>query len=438
MIERYNCNEISDIWSEHNKFKTFLEVELALTEALEGKVIPAGISQTIREKAKIDPDRIKEIEKETKHDVIAFCSSITENLPKDISKYFHFGCTSSDIIDTATSLQIKRSVQLIQKQLKRLTQSLMKRAEETKHTICMGRSHGMNAEPMSFANKFLSFYCEFSRRLDDINNFLDKEITGQLSGAVGNYTVITPEIEKDALSKLKLNTEPVSSQIIPRDRIMKLITLTSMIASAVERVSVEIRHLHHSDLGEVFEGFSKGQKGSSTMPHKKNPISAENLTGISRVIRSHLSIAIENNVLWHERDISHSSAERMMLPDNLGLTFYALRRLTNTIENLVINTDKIQSKVFDNFSYLSSYILHKLINENDGSREELYAVVQSASFNAKTTQEFIEEIKSSKLCKESELNHLMTIEETTIRNIYLNHINAIFDRVKEKYSQSIR
>ena len=191
MISRYDSPEISDIWSDFNKFRTYLEVELALIEALEGRRIPKGVSLTIREKSNIDPERISEIEKTTKHDVIAFCTSITENLPKDISKYFHFGCTSSDIIDTATNLQIKKSVELIQKQLKKLNDSLLRKADETKHTICMGRSHGMNAEPMSFGIKFLSAYSEFSRRYDDLESFLSNDITGQLSGAVGNYTVLT-------------------------------------------------------------------------------------------------------------------------------------------------------------------------------------------------------------------------------------------------------
>ncbi len=320
MIERYDCPEISDIWNEYNKFKTYLDVELALTKALEGKRIPQGVSTTIMEKAKIDPKRINEIEKTTRHDVIAFCTSITENLPKDISKYFHFGCTSSDIIDTATTLQIKKSALLIHKQLKAVCSTLLSKAEETKHIICMGRSHGMNAEPMSFGLKFLSAFAEFSRRYRELDYYIEKDLTGQLSGAVGNYTVITPEIEKEAIESLGLNVEPVSTQIIPRDRILKLISITAQIASAIERLVKEIRHLHHSDLNEVYEGFSKGQKGSSTMPHKKNPISSENLTGMARVIRSHLTIAHENNTLWHERDISHSSAERMFLPDNLGLT----------------------------------------------------------------------------------------------------------------------
>lgn len=433
MIERYDSPEISDIWAPYSKFKTYLDVELALVKALEGKRIPEGIAQAIKDKAKISPERINEIEKTTKHDIIAFCTSITENLPNEISKYFHFGCTSSDIIDTATTLQIKKSVELIQKQLKKLLAALLQQAENSKHTICMGRSHGMNAEPMSFGSKFLSFYAEIGRRLKEIESFIEHDLTGQLSGAVGNYTVLSPTIEKEAIESLGLKVEAVSTQVIPRDRIIKLISITSMIASSMERIAVEIRHLHHSDVQELYEGFSKGQKGSSTMPHKKNPISGENITGIARVIRSHLSVAHENNALWHERDISHSSAERIVLPDNLGLTFYSLRRLTSTIENLVINTDHIQKKVMDSFNYLSSFVLHKLIEENDQTREDLYKLVQEASFESKTIVQFKEALEKSPLTKESDLSILSSLNDTTLRNIYLKHIDAVYSRVKSQY-----
>jgi adenylosuccinate lyase len=435
MIERYDSPEISDIWSDQNKFKTYLDVELALIKALEGVRIPEGISQTIKSKAVISPERIREIEKTTKHDVIAFCSSITENLPPEISKYFHFGCTSSDIIDTGTTLQIKKSVELIQKQLRKLNTALLTQAENTKHIICMGRSHGMNAEPMSFGSKFLSFYAELSRRLKEIDSFLEWDVTGQLSGAVGNYTVLTPEIEKQAVESLGLRVEPISTQIIPRDRITKIISITAMIASSMERVATEIRLLHHSDIGELNEGFASGQKGSSTMPHKKNPISGENITGITRVIRSHLTICHENNSLWHERDISHSSAERILLPDNFGLTFYALRRLTSTVENLVINTDHIQQKVSSQYQYLSSYILHKLIEDNPHTREDIYQLVQKASFESKDIESFKASLEESPITSESNLNFLAALDETNLKKIYLKHIDKVFERVKSSYEQ---
>lgn len=433
MIERYESPEIADIWKDFNKFKTFLDVELALLKALEGKRIPKGIVESVSQKAKINPERIKEIETITKHDVIAFCTSITENLPPEISKFFHFGCTSSDIIDTATTLQIKKSVSLILKQLHKLLDNLIRKADETKHIISMGRSHGMNAEPFSFGQKFLAAYTELFRRYNDLTHFYEHDLTGQLSGAVGNYTVLTPEIEKEAIESLGLKVESVSSQVIPRDRIAKLVSINALIASALERLAVELRLLHHSDINEIHEGFAKGQKGSSTMPHKKNPISAENLTGISRIIKSHLMIAHENIPLWHERDISHSSAERIMLPDNLGLVFYAIRRMSSTTENLVINKDTIQEKVFKNYSYLSSFILHKLIEENDNSREEIYSIIQEASFESKDVKDFISKIKDSGKFKNTDLSGLEIHDETVLRNTYLAHVDKVFDRVKKEY-----
>lgn len=428
MIERYDSPEISEIWKDYNKFSTYLSVELALVKALEGKLIPDGIHDLIKGKAKIDPERIKEIEKVTKHDVIAFCTSITENIPSEVSKYFHFGCTSSDIIDTATNIQIKQSVDLIHKKLKKLLDALEKKAQETKYLICMGRSHGMNAEPMSFGQKFLSYYAELNRRYDELTDYLENEITGQISGAVGNYTVLSTEIEKEAIESLGLKVEPISSQVIPRDRIAKLISINSLIASALERIAVEIRHLHHSDMGEVFEGFSKGQKGSSIMPHKKNPISGENISGLARVIRSHLTIAHENIPLWHERDISHSSAERMMLPDNLGLTFYAINRMTSTIENLVINEDHIKYKVYDNYTYLTSYLLHQIIPQYDGPREDIYPLLQKAAFEAKNRKEFFEMIKNEKTLSNIEFKEANFENENELKDIYLNEVDNLFKR----------
>ncbi|MEX0798946.1 MAG: adenylosuccinate lyase [Bacteriovoracaceae bacterium] len=433
MIERYDCAEISEIWKDHNKFSTYLQVELALTKALEGKKIPKGVHEAVKNAAKINPERIKEIEAVTKHDVIAFCSSITENLPEEVSKYFHFGCTSSDIIDTATTLQIKSSIDLILKQYKKLLKALEARANETKNIICMGRSHGMNAEPMSFGQKFLSFYSELYRHYIELNRYFLEDLTGQLSGAVGNYTILDAETEAQAMQTLGLRVEPVSTQVIPRDRIAKLVSITSLIASAIERLAVEIRHLHHSDIGEIHEGFSKGQKGSSIMPHKKNPISGENLSGIARVIRSHLSVAHENIPLWHERDISHSSAERLILPDNLGLTFYALKRMSSTVENLVVNKDRIQEKVFKTFSYLSSYVLHQIIENVDIAREDIYPVVQKAAFEAKDGNEFLDFISKEPKFEKLDLSKVKGFGEVALKELYLGETERVFERVYEEY-----
>lgn len=428
MIDRYDLKEISSIWSLENKYKTYLQAELALLKALEKETIPKG-SFDLFEKTQINIDRINEIEKITRHDVIAFCTSITEQVSHENSKYFHFGCTSSDIIDTATNLQIKQSLKLILNQYESLLKTLKNKAIENKNVLCLGRSHGMSAEPMSFGIKFLSSYAEFKRSFDQLESYYQNDITGQFSGAVGNYTILSTQVEKDACDILNLKVEDVSTQIIPRDRITKLILIISQIASAIERMSTEIRLLHHSDIGEVYEGFSKGQKGSSTMPHKKNPISAENLSGLARVMKSHVLIALENNNMWHERDISHSSSERMMLPDNLGLCFYAVKRLTSTIENLVINTKHIENKALSSPKTLSSFLLHKIIKESNFSREEIYPIVQEITFKSNSSQELVDNFKLNEKLKNIDFSMVENIDLTSLKKIFLREVDLIYNRL---------
>lgn len=433
MIERYNVPEISSIWSLENKYRLFMEVELAILKAQEGGRVPAGLSDKIRKSVKVDVSRIAQIEETTKHDVIAFCSSITEQLSPEDGRFFHFGVTSSDIIDTATSLQLKQSYHYVLKELEQVTNSLMVRAQETKEVIALGRSHGMNAEPMSFGQKILGHYAEFKRRFNDYKELEKKEFTGQFSGAVGNYTILSPQIEKEALTSLNLAVEDVSTQVIPRDRLAKIIQLHALIACAIERFAVEERHLHHSDIGELHEGFSKGQKGSSIMPHKKNPISGENLTGLARVLRSHASIALDDTVLWHERDISHSSAERLYLPDNFGLMVYSLRRLKKTIDELIFHPEVIESKWKKNFNYLSSYYLHYLIENTTKSREELYKIIQEAAFKTNETGD-IESFSSvliDFLKRESITLDLPVIKLADIKDIYLGAVDEVFIRARD-------
>lgn len=423
MIPRYEISEISAIWTEDAKFTYFFKVELALLKALEEAQVLPKVSQHFT-KAKINLERIHEIEASVHHDVIAFCSSITEQVGSE-GKFFHYGCTSSDIIDTALSLQLRDSLKIEIKALKELRDALWLRAQENKHLYTLGRSHGMFAEPMSFGFKFLSYVAEFSRRLQELEAY-EKNLTGQMSGAVGNYTILTPQIEEKVMKELELEVEPVSTQVIPRDRLASLASLQAGIADAIERLAIEIRHLHRSDVGEVIEGFKPGQKGSSTMPHKKNPIASENISGIARVIRSHVQIAHENTLLWHERDISHSSSERIWLPDSFGLTVYALRRATKMIRDLHINEEKITAKVQEQFATASSYILHKLIPTYGGTREELYAHIQSASFESKNRAEFIQALKDKNL-KIDELK-LDSNEE-----MYREQTEAVFKRVKQIY-----
>lgn len=433
MIPRYESREITPIWSDENKYRTFLKIELELLRALEEKkIIPTGIAKTIEQTAVIKTARIDEIELITRHDVIAFCTSITEQVPADIGKYFHYGVTSSDVIDSALTLQIQASLVVVLKAYDRFLEALKKRAIETKMVMTLGRSHGMYAEPMSFGQKLLGHYAEFKRRKNDLEEFMKNELTIQLSGAVGNYTILSPEIEESVALKLGLKVEEVSTQIIPRDRLAKLISITSLVANAIERLAVEIRHLHHSDVREVAEGFRAGQKGSSTMPHKKNPISAENLTGLSRYLRSHLTLALENSILWHERDISHSSAERLYLPDHFGILTYALDRFTTTIELLEIDKSVIEGKVLSHTHYLSSFYLHFLISNCESlTREELYTIIQAASFDqeAKTSPvKFREYIQNELKDKKVEIV-LPEVTPVGLKEIYLKSVDHIFKRV---------
>ncbi len=424
MIERYEQKDLSLLWTDSAKFGYFLEVELALLKTLEAqKIIPKGVRADILAHALIDPDRIQEIESTTQHDVIAFCSSITEKLSSDSAKWFHFGCTSSDIIDTALSLQIKASLELILKDYQTSLKLLKSKADQFKHLLAIGRSHGMYAEPMSFGQKFLSHYCEFYRRYQELQDFIQNELTGKMSGAVGNYTILNPKIEAETLSELDLKVEPVSSQVIPRDRLAKLTSILALFASALERFEIEIRHLHRSDVGELYEGFAAGQKGSSTMPHKKNPIAAENLSGIARLIRSYLTVAHENTLLWHERDISHSSAERLYLPDMLGLTLYSLRRLNRQLERLVINESVVSHRAREAFQSLSSFYLHKILPHYKGTRDELYAKVQKVSFESKGLKEFTDGM--NQIHPLPELLHL--------EDVFLAHIEEVFVRVEKSY-----
>ncbi len=433
MIPRYNIPEIAKIWSDENKYQIYLDVELAVLKTLEKYYpdkIPSGTADKIKAKAKVNPHRVDEIEKQTKHDVIAFCTSITENVSPEDGRFFHYGVTSSDIIDTSFMIMVKQSLEIILKDLADLVEKIEVRAVEYKDLISIGRSHGIYAEPLSFGGKLLGHGFEFKRRLKELKDFYENEITGQISGAVGNYTILDKKVEKESLAILGLSPEPHSTQVIPRDRFAKLVSIHAMIAAAIERLAVGIRHLHRSEVGEVYEGFSKGQKGSSTMPHKKNPVSGENLTGISRVLRSHMGIALENCVLWHERDISHSSAERLYLPDNFGLLSYGLRRLSNTVEALVVKEDVITNRVNESFVYLSSYYLHQLILQMPITREDCYVIVQKAAFEASSGETFHQLILdqcSEKGLPKPEINSPSSKE---LKRLYLKEVDQMFKDFK--------
>ncbi|MCB9092010.1 MAG: adenylosuccinate lyase [Halobacteriovoraceae bacterium] len=432
MIPRYDCPEISSIWDEEYKFTQYLKVELALMKALESQsFLPEGTSKQILEKVKINPQRIQEIEKEVHHDVIAFCTSITEQLNPSMARFFHFGATSSDIIDTATNLQVKESLQKILKIYHDLLLTIWNKVEETKNILAMGRSHGINAEPLIFSQKFLSFFSELARSYIDLSSFYQSELTAQFSGAVGSYTVLNHEIERLASEFLGLPTETVSSQVIPRDRFAKMVSIIARAATGLERLAVEIRHWQHSDINEAAEGFSKNQKGSSTMPHKKNPISSENITGMARMLRSYLVVAYENIVLWHERDISHSSTERLYLPDCLGLFYYALNRMNQTVQNLVVNREIVEHKVKNSSVFLSSFYLHELLKSTDERREDLYRYVQESSFAVMEGEE--KDLKTA-LCKKIEkAKDLPQMGFEELKSKYLKSYEVTKKRVSEEF-----
>jgi adenylosuccinate lyase len=428
MINRYEMKAITEIWTEEERWKRLLRVELALLESLEeNHWVPSGTVAPFKN-VKIDGKRIREIEKETRHDVVAFCLSITEQVDPKHSRFFHYGVTSSDVVDTALALQIRDSLVVISSSIKAVISSLEEIIGRTSGILSLGRSHGVAAEPMIFAQKFLSARAEFARRLADVERLLEQEVTGQFSGSVGNYSILTPEVEVLALAKLGLQAEPVSSQVVPRDRIAKIVSIGALIACAIERIAIEIRHLSRSEVGEVLEDFAEGQAGSSTMPHKRNPVSSENLCGIARIIRSHVTPAHENTLLWHERDISHSSVERLFLPDHFGLLAYGLDRLNETLKGLRINEDRIKHNLSSSPGVFSSLILHSLLEQNTCSRETLYRMVQSAALKAKSLGEMTSLISAS--AKEQKLNAVF--EDLSMESLHQLYSQR-FSEVRERY-----
>lgn len=430
MIQRYEVEAISKIWSEESRWSRLLEVEFALLEELEaaGRA-PSGTRKAFSS-VQVRVDRIHELEGKTRHDVVAFCSSITEQVDPEFGRFFHYGVTSSDMLDTALSLQLRDSLTLVSSALERLISRLDQKIEQTRDLLALGRSHGMAAEPMIFAQKFLSSRAEFTRRLRDTRDLIHTELTGQLSGAVGSHTFLSPEFEARVMKRLELPVEPVSTQVIPRDRIARILSVGALTASAIERLALEIRHLHHSDIAEVHEGFREGQSGSSVMPHKKNPVSSENLCGLARVIRSHVEVGHQNSLLWHERDISHSSAERLILPDHFGLLVYSLDRLATTMESLVIHEDRIEGKVREQFACLSSRALHGLLENNGCSREILYGIVQDCAFRAKQLEEFIHLLRVR--CEQEGLHFdPRTLDWSGVKQAYRTQFDLVLSRFRE-------
>jgi len=377
MIERYSRKELKDIWTDKNKYNIWLNIELAAAEAMEKmKIIPKGVVKKVKAKAKINVSRILQIEAKVKHDVIAFLTSITEKAGKE-ARYLHKGMTSSDVLDTCFNLQLKQSGKILLKDLDNLLSSIKKQSIKHKFTLCIGRSHGIHAEPTTFGLKLLTFYQEFLRNKKRLLDSIDEISTCAISGAVGTFANIDPRVEAFVAKKLNLKVEPVSTQVIPRDRHAQFFSTLGIIASSIERFATEIRHLQRTEVLEVEEFFGKKQKGSSAMPHKKNPILTENLTGLARLIRSAVIPALENVVLWHERDISHSAVERNIGPDTTIALDFALNRLDNVIKNLnIYPKNMLRNLNITNGLFFSQRVLLELINVGF-TREQSYLIVQN-------------------------------------------------------------
>ena len=397
MIERYSREEITNIWKDKNKYSIWLNIELAAAEAMEKfKIIPKGVSRKVKSKAKINVKRILKIEDKVKHDVIAFLTSITEKVGKQ-ARYLHKGMTSSDILDTCFNLQLKQSGQIIMKDIDLLLNSIKSQAKKYKYTLCIGRSHGIHAEPITFGFKMLTFYQEFLRNKLRLKNAIEEISTCAISGAVGTFANIDPRVEAYVAKKLKLNIEPISTQVIPRDRHAQFFSTLGIIASSIERFATEIRHLQRTEVLEVEEFFGTKQKGSSAMPHKKNPILSENLTGLARLIRSSVIPALENVALWHERDISHSAVERNIGPDATIALDFALYRLNYVIKNLNIYPKNMKKNLdITNGIFFSQRILLELTTVGF-TREESYKLVQKNAMQAwKENSSFYHKIISDK------------------------------------------
>ena len=377
MIKRYSRKQLTDIWSEENKYKIWLDVEISAAQAMErlGQ-IPKGVSSIVKKKARIDVKRIHQIENQVKHDVIAFLTSVTERAGIK-ARYLHQGMTSSDVLDTSFNIQLVQSGKVILKDIDQILNVLKKKAKKYKFTPCMGRSHGIHAEPVTFGLKLASYYEEFKRNRERLKDAIDEVATCAISGAVGTFANINPKVEKHVAKKLGLKVEPISTQVIPRDRHAFYFSVLGIIAGSIERVAIEIRHLQRTEVYELQEYFSKKQKGSSAMPHKKNPILSENLTGLARMIRSAVIPALENIALWHERDISHSSVERNIGPDANIATDFALVRLTNILDNMVIYPKKMLANLNVTKGLIFSQELMLELTKSGLSREKAYKMVQS-------------------------------------------------------------
>ena len=428
MIDRYTRKEMKQLWAEKTKFDALLEVEILAAEAwAELGEIPTEDTKKLRERASYNIDRIKEIEAETKHDIVAFTRAVSETLG-DEKKWVHYGLTSTDVVDTAYGYQLKQVNQVLKKDLTHLINVIGKKAKEHKYTVQMGRTHGVHAEPTTFGLKLATWYAEMKRNLERFERVAAGVEAGKISGAVGTFANTPPEVEAYVCKHLGLRAQDISTQVLPRDLHADYVTTIALIATSIERFAVEIRGLQKTEQREVEEYFAKGQKGSSAMPHKRNPISSENVTGIARVIRGYASTAYDNIPLWHERDISHSSAERIILPDATTLLNYQLNRFANVVEQLTVFPENMKDNMETTFGLIYSQRVMLQLIDKGLSREEAYDLVQP-----KTAQAWDEKKDFRSLLEtDSKITSILTqndLNDAFDYNYHIKHVDTIFDRV---------
>jgi adenylosuccinate lyase len=414
VIPRYTLPEMAAIWSETARFERMLEVELAVVRAQVARgQVPADALVAIETRARIDVKRIAEIEKTTDHDVIAFVSQVAEAVGPE-GRYLHLGLTSSDVVDTALALQLRAAGRHLLEDCDRLLAVLVTRAKAEAGTVMMGRTHSVHAEPTTFGLKLAGWAFELDRGRQRLATAADEIATGKISGPVGTYSHLAPDLEAEVLASLGLHADPVSTQIVQRDRHAALLTAIAILGGSLERFATEIRNLQHTEIGEVQEPFRAGQKGSSAMPHKRNPILSERIAGLARLLRGYAQTALENQPLWHERDISHSSAERVVLPDATTLLDYMLVRMTGLIEGLAIRSERMLENIERGLGlHASSRVLTLLVEEAGLPREEAYAIVQRASLKAADERR--------------PLRDLLAVEPVVARKLSLEQLDACFD-----------
>jgi adenylosuccinate lyase len=427
MIERYTRSEMGAIWSEEGRYRRWLEVELAVCEVhAERGVIPAEAMREIREKAAVDPARVAEIEAEVRHDVIAFLTAVAENVGP-ASRYVHYGMTSSDVLDTALALQIRDGGALLVAGVLRLIRALETRALEFKHTPCVGRTHGVHAEPMTFGLKLLVFRNEMVRNRERLVRALDEAAVGKISGAVGTFAHLAPDVEDAVCARLGIGCEPAATQVVQRDRHAALMSVMALVASSIDKFAVEFRHLARTEVREVEEEFGKGQKGSSAMPHKRNPWRLENVSGLARVMRGYAVAALENQALWHERDISNSSTERMIFPDAMATLDFMLQRFAGLVETLVVDPQRMRENLELTRGLVFSGTLLLELAGKGLTREDAYVLVQGHAMDTwkhggDFRQRVLADPRITEVLTKEEIDRAFSLDEA------LRHVDAIFDR----------